>query len=114
MLNLTTFKTTAPQYEDKVVIIIKADYNDGDYNTETTKLWLSDFLANHEDLHRILKEIKAHDNDLREMDQYLMQDDLIYVQDFIPYGDEIECHTLESVNIYYECKEDNMRYELTI
>lgn len=112
MYKLEKIKTEGKLFK----ITIKADYNDGDYSTETTELneeefnrvipFLLDLKNNYSGRHKFEGwDIESYDEEDLERIGVTQEEyeDVPYIDK--PYGDDIPCHTLENLEII--CIDEN-------
>ena len=116
-------KLKTPKYNDRVVIDLAGDYNDADYTYSTTTVSPEGF----DILMPLLKKTQGRewqDADLEDMavealeklgideDHDLFDDVLGAVEDISLYSSDGGCHTMTIEGVYFESKDDNIRYEV--
>jgi hypothetical protein len=115
-------KLKKPEYNNEVVIELQGDYNDGDYTYDT----VSTTVQVYEIVFPILKRLTGSHNwekyDRLELAEEalnklgILEDSPLYeeVMDVIDsislYSDSGGCHTLYINNVFYQSKDDSIRY----
>lgn len=116
------FKLEVPEYDDEFVIELEGDYNDGDMVNDS--LWVKpdvftillpileslteDYAWEDIDVDEYLAEY-IEDNEI-EIDSELLAKVNKALNNIHLYGDDGGCHTLYIEDIYFESKEDKVRY----
>lgn len=108
-MNKENLKLKAPEYKNDVEIYIEADENEGDYVSKTE---FTD-LKKYEILLPILKKIK-YKFDWENKEIYLTQDEIDYLEFYVPTGNYADVHTIVDVKCWFLSKEDNIRYEIEL
>ena len=116
------FKLEVPEYDDEFVIELEGDYNDGDMVNDS--LWVEpdvftillpilesltgDYIWEDIDVDEYLAEY-IEDNEI-EIDSELLAKVNKALNNIHLYSDDGGCHTLYIEDIYFESKEDKVRY----
>jgi len=96
----------------QLLIIVTADWNDGDYVTAVTE----ESFKTSEEAQAFIKEFRKHYKDkvkgpnIRDdwSDKYT-KEAYDFLEPYIPYGYESSCHTIDSVDIYEYSKKNTIK-----
>jgi len=78
-----------------ILMTVKADVNDGDYISEQYELDAEDFKL----LKPIIDKIRTAENHNWEDNSYLTDDEIEVFEEYVPWMDNEEVHTIEEIII---------------